>query len=113
MAQFLVSQPVGMQVYGPVAFANNLDVVDVRFSNWLQADRTLAVVVEMSFDGGVTWQRAGSMNPTPGARPVGRDGTTDCSFMIFGSVGVNRQIRATVTVAGSGPISTQMTIRTT
>lgn len=112
MATFPVNQPVGVRVYGPATFADNISEVDVRVTNWPQASRTLKIDVEVSFDGGASWEYAGGMNATPGARPVGRDGTTDASFVIGPMpLAPARQARITATVAG-GTVSASMTIKT-
>lgn len=99
----------GVRPFGPVSIPDGSNRFECRIGNWAQANRTLQLDFEMSLDGGQTWQYAGGMNATPGARSVGRDGTTDASC-VLGMPPVNgRQLRGTTTVVG-GSISTLLTI---
>ncbi len=105
-----VSLPVGSRTFGPVDVTDDLTYVIIRFSNWTQVGRTLACFVEQSTDG-LNWIGLGSMNATPGARNIGRDGTRDCSFGFGLPEGTGRQLRATTIVAG-GTVTTTITITT-
>lgn len=105
-----VSIPVGSRTLGPVNVPNGLTYVLVKFSNWAQAGRTLSCFVEQSTDG-LLWVGLGTMNATPGARSIGRDGTRDCSFGFGIPEGTGRQLRATAIVAG-GTVTTDITITT-
>lgn len=107
-----VSIPVGARTFGPVAIPDGLTGINIRFSNWPQATRTLAVLFEVSVNGG-PFQQFFGMNPFPGGRPVGRDGTTDSTAFV-GPLpeGISRRCQATTTVVG-GTVTTTITITST
>lgn len=101
-----VSIPVGTQTFGPVNIPDGLTGITIRFSNWAQVGRTLAVRFEVSVDGG-PFEQFFNMNPFPGGRSIGRDGTADASAFV-GPLppGINRRGQAVTTVAGGTVVST-------
>lgn len=98
--------------FGPMAIPDRFDQLEFRFGNWAQANRTLAVQFFVSTDGEATWQSLGAMNPTPGARGVGRDGTTDASVVLSLPNTQNVSVKASATAAG-GVVSSLLTITAT
>jgi hypothetical protein len=107
-----VSIPVGDRTFGPVDIPDGLTGISIRFSNWPQAARTLAVLFEVSVDGG-PFEQFFNMNPFGGGRSVGRDGTADSSAFVGPlPVGANRRGQATTTVVG-GTVTTTITITST
>jgi hypothetical protein len=109
---FPVSMNPSTRAFGPVTITDDLNTLKIALANWPQSNRTLAFDIYISFDDGVTWNYQVGMNPTPGGRSIGRDGTTDCSVVVGPMAsGVNRQLRADLTVVG-GNISTTLTLTT-
>lgn len=108
-----VSPAQSPRTFGPVDVPERFSQIEFRFGNWPQANRTLGVVFEISADGGTTWANFGGMNPTPGNRSVGRDGTTDAvvRFEIPDEM-ENVSLRAIATAAG-GQVSSLVTITAT
>lgn len=107
-----LSPAQGPRDFGPMDLPDRFDQLEFRFGNWPQAGRTLAVQFFVSIDGGATWQDLGSMNPTPGARGIGRDGTTDASVLLGLPDTRNVSIKATAVAAG-GVVSSLLTITAT
>jgi hypothetical protein len=114
---FPVSMNPGTSSFGPVTIADDLNTLKVALANWtgVQASRTLAFDIWISFDGGATWNYQVGMNPTPGGRvadPRFPATGTDCSVIVGPmALGTNRQLRADLTVVG-GKIDTLLTITT-
>jgi hypothetical protein len=107
-----VSIAVGTRTFGPVNIPDGLTGINIRFTNWPQATRTVAVLFEVSVDGG-PFQQFFNMNPFPGGRSIGRDGTADSAAFVGPlPTGVNRQARAITTVVG-GTVVTTITITST
>ncbi len=107
-----VSIPTGTRTFGPVNIPDGLTGINLRFSNWAQTGRTLAVEFQVAVDSG-PFEQFFNMNPFPGGRSLGRDGTADASAFV-GPLpeGVNRQGQAITTVAG-GTVVTTVTITST
>jgi hypothetical protein len=117
----LVTLPVGSQVFGPAHPANGeisltltIDRTVAGGLNSLTAASLLTVTVEQSNDGGATWLSLGAWGTDGGLYPMNRAG--DPSVVSAGTwplfAGTSRQLRATVTVAGTsiavaGSIATQ------
>lgn len=66
----LASVPInnlpGTTVLGPWTVPDSDNQLTLSYSNWTQVARTVAHVVDISMDGGGTWLRLGTMDPTPG-----------------------------------------------
>lgn len=103
-----VSIPVGTRTFGPVNIPDGLTGLTIRFSNWPQTTRTLAVQFEVSVDGGPFVQFF-NMNPFPGGRPVLRGSSDSIAFVGPLPEGINRRGQAVTTVVG-GTVTTTITI---
>ena len=69
MPSFPVTQPIGTHVYGPFTFPNNQNTATMRFTKWGNTATVLDVLIEVSFDGGSTWQTMADGRGFTGGQP--------------------------------------------
>lgn len=105
-----VTLAVGTRTFGPFSVPDNLTTITIRISNWPQTGRFLAFEFDLSTDGGVTFPMFVAMNPTPGGRPVGKDGTTDASVVVGPMPAVTGRLAQLITTVTGGSITTTVTV---
>ena len=116
----LTTLAVGSHDFGPAAIADSdisvKLVIDRTVPNGLNsqpATTVISVALAQSNDGGVTWQNLASGGGIEGGSYIGKTGTTITQSTLFTyfAVGVSRQVKATVTVAGA-PVAVAGTVTT-
>lgn len=123
MAVLINHQPInfsGSQSFGPVAVPSGLNTLVVRLARcttatptfWPNAATVVTIGLEISLDGGTTWQGAGGFSG-PGGIQTRRQGGeyTEVVLTCPLATGNARQLRASASVVG-GPLVSQLTVET-
>jgi hypothetical protein len=109
----------GEKLFGPHPLPDWVSVAEFHVERctpeapdvWPRADQTIDVDLELSFDGGATWQFAGHFGAFGGVH-ICRDGSvgkTSAGRMKF-TKGAGRQVRGKLRV-GNGPVHTSLSAR--
>lgn len=112
----------GTHVAGPVDIADDVTACDISIARcttanpliWPLLATGLAILPEVSVDGGVTWTESGAANSVGGISP-GKFGIGEAPFTIAGGGlpaavnGITRQYKCT-TVITNGPLRSAVTI---
>lgn len=112
-----VTVPVGVHPFGPVTLPSALGQVVVAFDITSHGDgsaASVAVAVELSLDGGATWQPFFSFERDKGYAPIAEPGIpTGWAYMRVPKLpqpgNPNRQVRGTLTISNA-PLTTAVQV---
>jgi hypothetical protein len=116
----LANYPNQTRNFGPITIADSVTVVDFKVQRcttatptiWPNASTTLSIMQEISLNGGVSWMPLGGNFSAGGGIQAGKGGVGELAYSQGGGylpVGVNRQVRGTVVIAG-GPLRTTASV---
>lgn len=123
MAVLINHQPInfsGSQSFGPVTVTDGLNALVVRLARcttatptfWPNAVTSVDAQLELSMDGGATWESAGGLGSVGGINTLRGGGeSTETVLRCPLRSGNARRLRATVTVV-NGPLVSQLTVET-